>query len=177
MLEEVGFIICKQCKYPPWNVFGNESFILVHQPLDANSWKNSCNDAIIQCPKTFKLFNQQQNKWEDGCALQVIVLPPTWSLPPMYGLIYNITSNVPQNLKQYEIIILKNYCALAWILSQWLQVHWMGGGSECIVSTCTFCNVQCIVSKWKKNLHHPNWGWSKVQRLISHARWIDFSPI
>jgi hypothetical protein len=44
-MEEVDFVLnCKQLKCPPHNLFGDENFIHLHQPLDVDSWSKPCNN-------------------------------------------------------------------------------------------------------------------------------------
>jgi hypothetical protein len=76
--KEVGFSFCQQHKCFPWNFFGSESFnVFMHQLLNVNSWPKSFNNKTIQNLGTFKFLNQHQNMRKVGCALQIIVLPPT----------------------------------------------------------------------------------------------------
>lgn len=37
MLKEVSFVICEQFKCPFHNLFGNESFTPMHEPLEVDS--------------------------------------------------------------------------------------------------------------------------------------------
>ncbi len=44
-MEEVDFVLnCKQLKCPPHNLFGDDNFIHLHQPLDVDSWSKPCNN-------------------------------------------------------------------------------------------------------------------------------------
>jgi hypothetical protein len=38
MLEEINFIFRGQEKCPPWNLFGNASFVFMYQPLNTMFW-------------------------------------------------------------------------------------------------------------------------------------------
>jgi hypothetical protein len=44
-MEEVDFVLnCKQLKCPPNNLFDDENFIYLHQPLDVDSLSKRCNN-------------------------------------------------------------------------------------------------------------------------------------
>jgi len=50
----------------------------------------------------FKIFTQQQNKWEAQCVVMANILPPTNVPSPRYGRIYKIILGPTKNRKQYE---------------------------------------------------------------------------
>jgi hypothetical protein len=55
-LEKTSFF-CKKCICHFQNVFGDEIFPLMHQPLNVDSWQKSCDNKIVCHPRTFKLSN------------------------------------------------------------------------------------------------------------------------
>jgi hypothetical protein len=61
--------------------------------------KNICGVSI------FKIYTQQQNKWEAKCVFVANILPPTNVLSPGYGRIYKIIIGPTKNRKQYEVKI------------------------------------------------------------------------
>jgi hypothetical protein len=62
-LKEIDFVLnCKQFECPLHNLFGDENFIHLHQPLDVGSWSKPCNNENIQHHGTFKLLKENQNR-------------------------------------------------------------------------------------------------------------------
>jgi len=105
MLKEVGCILLEVIKCLLWNIFGDERSILMHKPLDLNAWPKTWNDKIIWCPTIIKLSKKHENEWEAGHVLNANISPLIEVPPLSYGLIYNITFNVDQNKKSYQVII------------------------------------------------------------------------
>ncbi len=131
----------------------------------------SCNNIIIQCPKMFKLFNQQQNKWEVGCfATHMISSTNVWiniqhhlQCAPKPKTIWD------NNIKKLLCNCMNFVTMIASSLGGWGK--WGHCKHMYILQHAMYCK------QMEKNLHHPNWGWSKVKRLTIHARWVDFCPI
>jgi hypothetical protein len=96
--KEIGFVICEQLKCHPHNLFGGQSSNLLNQPLNVDSWPKTHNGKTIQHNLTFKLSKNHENRWEAKCVSQATILPPMHVPSLEYGLIYNITSNVPQTI-------------------------------------------------------------------------------
>jgi hypothetical protein len=104
-LEETGFFLSEKPKCHPINLFSDHAYFHVNKPVDVDKWPKTCNKKNIHHVSIFKIFTQQQNKWEVGCVLLANILPPTNVPSPRYGSIYIIISSPIGNHKQYEVII------------------------------------------------------------------------
>ncbi len=97
-IEEAGFLLFEVVRCPQ-NLFGDESFVHMHKPLDPNVQPKILNNKTIWHLAIFKLLKQHENMWEAIETLNAIFFPPIKVPPSSHGLIYNINSSVGQNKK------------------------------------------------------------------------------
>ncbi len=171
-------MFCKQFRCHLHNIFSSESYVRLHQPLDANSWPKVCNNKNIQCLGTFKFLKKYQNKWETSVFWQQLFCHPRKCL--FQGMDSSTTSLLacPIPLKNMKWQLEISQSTLAWISSQWLQVHWVGEGNGCIISTCiTFLQHDMFCNQTKKFIYHLIWSWNEIQHLSSHVKQINSYPI
>jgi hypothetical protein len=77
-------------KCHPRNIFGDDASLLANKSANAYNWPKIRNGKNIYHALVFKIFTQQQNKWEAGHVLLANILPPTNVTFPKYGKIYII---------------------------------------------------------------------------------------
>jgi hypothetical protein len=172
-IEEVGFLLFEVVRCLQ-NLFGDERFVHMHKHLDSNARPKFQNNKAIWHLEIFKFLKEHENMWEAIDALNAIVFPPIEVPPSSYGFIYNITSNVGQNKKSYQVIIGDcPYCncmdfvtMMASLLARgrekWVQCKHI----YYILQHVMYCK------QLEEFMHCPNWNWNEVQCLISHVRQV-----
>ncbi len=98
-------MFCEQFRCLFHSLFGGDSFVHLHQPLDVNFWLKPHNYKNIWHLRTFKLSKEHQNQWRIVHNLTIIVLPPIQVPFPGCRFIYNITFSTSNIINQYEMII------------------------------------------------------------------------
>jgi hypothetical protein len=74
--EKANFLLSKKLKCPLKILFGDDAFIHIKRPLDANACLRIQNQKSIHYPSIFKILIQQQNKWKVKHVLVAKILPP-----------------------------------------------------------------------------------------------------
>jgi hypothetical protein len=86
-------------KCHPINLFSDDASLCANKSTNADNWPKIWNGKNIYRALVFKIFTQQQNKWEARHVLLANILPPTNVIFPKYGKIYIIISGPIGNCK------------------------------------------------------------------------------